>query len=54
MRTHLGKKRDAFEIGVHCFKFEVTIGYLDLEIGPSDVVNNLQATDLAIEPKYFI
>ena len=53
MRIHLGKRRDAIEIGVHCFKFEVTTGHLDLKIGLSDVVNNLQATVLPIEPKYF-
>ena len=53
MRIYLGKRRDAIENGVHCFKFEVTTGHLDLEIGLSDVVNNLQATVLAIEPKYF-
>ena len=53
MRIHLGKRRDAMEIGVNCFKFEVATGHLDLEIGPSDIVNNLQATVLAIEPKYF-
>ena len=41
------KRRDAIENGVHCFKFEVTTGHLDLEIGPSDIVNNLQATVLA-------
>ena len=44
---------NAIEIGVNCFKFEVIIGHLDLEIGLSDVVNNLQATVFAIEPKYF-
>ena len=46
--------KDAIEIGVNCFKFEVTIGHLDLKIGPSDIVNNLQATVLPIELKYFI
>ena len=47
-------RRDAIENGINCFKFEVTTGHLDLEIGPSDIVNNLQATVLAIEPKYLI
>ena len=55
MRIYLGKRRDAIENGEHCFEFEVTTaGHLDLEIGPSDIVKNLQATVLAIEPKYFI
>ena len=53
MRIYLGKRRNAIEIGVNCFKFEVSTGHLDLKIGPSDVVNNLLATVSAIAPKYF-
>ena len=53
MGIYLGKRRDAIENGVHCFKFEVTTGHLDLKNGPSDNVNNIQDTVLAIEPKYF-
>ena len=48
------KRTNTIENGVNCFKFEVTTGHLDLKIGPSDNANNLQATVLAIEPKYFI
>ena len=53
MRIYLGKRGDAIGNGVHCFKFEVTTGHLDLEIVLTDVVNNLSATVLAIEPRYF-
>ena len=53
MRIYIGKRMIAIEIGVNCFKFEVTTGHLDLEIGPSDIVNNLQAAVLVIEPKYY-
>ena len=55
MMIHFEKKRNAIENGVNSLKFEVTIGHLVLEIGLSDIVNNLllQATVLAIEPKYF-
>ena len=50
---HLRKKKNAIEIGVNCFEFEVTTGHLDLKIGPSDIVTNLQVTVLVIEPQYF-
>ena len=42
------------EIGVNCFEFEVTTGHLDLKIGPSDIVTNLQGTVSAIKTQYFI
>ena len=48
------RKRDIpIDFGVCHSKFYVVIGHLDFKIGPSDVVNNIQATVLAIEPKYF-
>ena len=50
---HLRKKKNAIEIGVNCFEFEVTTVHLDLEIGLLDNVNNLHDAVLAIEPKYF-
>ena len=53
MRIHRGKRKYTREIGVYLLKFQVTTGHLDLKIGPSDNVNNLQDTVLAIEPKYF-
>ena len=47
------RKKNAVEIGVNCFKFEVTTGHLDLKIGPSDIFNNQQATALELESKWF-
>ena len=50
MMIQLRKREIPIDFGLYHSKFEVVIGHLDL--GLSDVVNNLQATVLAIELKY--
>lgn len=49
MLIYLEQRKNPIEIGLHRFKFEVTISHLDLEIEPSDIVTNIKATILAIE-----
>jgi hypothetical protein len=48
MMIQLIERNIPIDFGVCHTKFEVVIGHLDLKIGLSDIVNNLQATVLAI------